>query len=275
MKSSRNFLLPTVLVFSLLIPANLQADVVSDGDASTDVFEDGALLDFIVGPAGDQFGNQTSNFISIDGGPLVDTFDYDINSFINVVGNTWTSQIESPGGEITVDYAGTITNPVDGDNLADVTITATITNISGSALSVANYFYTDLDPQELALPDANDDLAFFGSGVITQNSPDVTFSMQVGGTQAPQSWEIDDAFDLFDKLSSAGSAITLANASSPYFGDVGTALRYDATLVDGESADITFFIRSVEFIPEPSSVLIALLGVVGTVVISRRRRISA
>jgi len=167
----------------------------------------------------------------------------------------------------------TLTGGALGSDHSVITEQLTITNTGATALAPLTWFeYTDLD---LSGPLSTfDDWASGGVTGITQQ--DNLRIATVTHSLTPDRYEITATnvynWILFDKLDDSSTAYNLSNLGSPSnTGDVTFAFQWDLTIAAGESVTFTTT-KEVNLIPEPGTLLLLGLGLVGLIAAHSRRQ---
>lgn len=216
------------LCAALASPAAAQA---IHGDVSYDVDAYGASDEFTVGSYGDPiFGHRHYTAVNGEGVVAVSGSNYSIESPLTFDGSGgWTSTVRR--GNLRIAIAGVVENPTDGDGLGAALATFTLTNVSGSPMTVRHFVFADLD-----INGSGGDIGtFFGSapGRIEQGDGQV-FSF--GSTATYSRWMLDTYSDVSSLLNGGGTNLDLPNSSSPAGpGDLELALQYTFTIAAGAS----------------------------------------
>jgi len=144
---------------------------------------------------------------------------------------------------------------------------ATITNKSNSPLYISLYEYSDFD----ILGTAGNDI---GTRVNPNKVQQIEFPVLVeeSVTQTPTHWQMDTPWNILTVLNDSDSD-DLADRYAIYGpGDVAWAFQWDFVISPGKSAGVSKDKSISNVIPEWNSLLLAAIGMVGTIGIRRRCR---
>lgn len=201
-----------------------------------------------VGPAGPE--------TSLDALPLVTT---------DTTGNTIALNYADASLDIQLQY--TLTGGGAGSGTATLLEAVRITNVSGGALDVYFFAYTDFDVNGTF---ANETGELTAANQITQTDDDGITTATVTSSLTPDAWAIDEFSLIFDDLEDGGPT-ALANATSPYTGDNTFAFEYDLLgLADGGFVDLTLT-KVIQVVPEAHTAVLCGAGL-AMLGLWRRRR---
>lgn len=144
---------------------------------------------------------------------------------------------------------------------------ATITNKSTRNLYISLYEYSDFDILGTA---SNDVGRHVNNNLVTQFEYPVFVAESV--TQTPSRWQMDNYSNILALLND-NDKDDLTNQYAFYGpGDVAWAFQWDFVIGPGSSAGVSKD-KSITMIPEWNSLLLAAIGMVGTIGLRRRRRL--
>lgn len=145
---------------------------------------------------------------------------------------------------------------------------ATITNKSSSALYISLYEYSDFD---ILGTSGNDYGTHVNPNKVKQTEWPVLVEESV--TQTPSCWQMDNPWNILALLNDSDKD-DLTNQYAIYGpGDVAWAFQWDFVISPGRSAGVSKDKSISSVIPEWNSLLLAAIGMVGTIGIRRRCRL--
>ncbi len=172
---------------------------------------------------------------------------------------------DSPDFDIGVNY--NLTGGAPGSSQSDIAETITVTNNSSNSLDFHFFQYSDFDLNNTS---SDDTARLENPNTVSQSDPAFVMSETVA-TPRPDHWEID----LFDNTRSSlnnGSPTTLSDSTSPLTGDVTWAFQWDRTIAGGGSFQISKDKQIRPTVPEPASLGLLGIGLLGLAAVSALRR---
>jgi hypothetical protein len=176
---------------------------------------------------------------------------------------------DDPTSDLEVDALYTLTGGALGSGQSSISEVISLTNTGINPLEVAWFEYHDLD---LNGTSAND--AVFGD-VNGLTYMDGLTTAQITSAPTPNAFQVAAFSTLKDALNDA--AITnLDNSGSPFVGDATSAFQWNFNITGGGAARITttktLQVQPAQVIPEPSTLILLVVGALSLLVCGRRRR---
>jgi hypothetical protein len=169
--------------------------------------------------------------------------------------------------EVLVDYI--LTGGLPGSNTSDVAETITIHNLGRGPLEMSFFQYVDFDLND---GDIDDSVQLVNANTMRQT--DGLFVAETVATPAPTLTEVALFDSTLDKLNDGSPSNLDGTTSSAGAGDWTWAFQWDIVL----GANGSFIIskdKHISLVPEPSSMVLAAIGLVGACFAARRRRPAA